>query len=290
MIKKKNMIQSLALSALMTSINAIIIFISSISGAFFISDLILILFFPLITSFTFLFIDKKMAFCYVIASLLVCLVINLEKTIFYLIPSLISGFIFALLIEKKVNIIWIIAFTCIINSLVSFGLFYVVELIFKTSLYDAFKLLFGINEENAATIFPLFIVLTSSIQTILNAIIIVPELKKFDVFIKIDDSPCMILLIISIISSFLGCILMYFISDLTYFCLGISLLCSIPAYIYIIKQKRYIMLGIILFLLIFGFAIISTFLSGYGALPLCYIVLIISSIGFYLYKYAHRFE
>jgi len=78
MIKKKNMIQSLALSALMTAINAVIIFISTISGAFFISDLILVLFFPFITSFAFLFIDKKMALCYVIASLVVCLVINIE--------------------------------------------------------------------------------------------------------------------------------------------------------------------------------------------------------------------
>ncbi len=290
MIKKKNMIQSLALSALMTSINAIIILISSISSAFFISDIILILFLPFITSFAFLFIDKKMAFCYVIASLVICLVINLEKTLFYLIPSLISGYLFATLIEKKVNIVWIITFTSIVNSLVSFGLFYVVKFIFSTSIYDAFRLLFGIDEDKASTIFPLFIVVTSSIQTILNALIIIPELKKFDVFIKMDDSPNKILLITSITTSSIGCISMFFVPDFAYLCLGISLLCSIPTYIYIIKQKRYITLGIVVFASIFGFAILSTFLPEYGALPFCFINLIIAVLGLYLYKYAHRFN
>lgn len=290
MIKKKNMIQSLALSALMTAINAVIIFISTISGAFFISDLILVLFFPFITSFAFLFIDKKMALCYVIASLVVCLVINIEKSLFYLIPSLISGFMFALLIEKKVNIVWIIFITSMVNSLVSFGLYYLIDAIFETSMYEAFKLLFGVKEEDASKIFPLFIVATSTVQTVLNALIIIPELKKFDVYIKIDDSPNKVLLIASISSSFICAVSMYFIDVFAYYCLGIALLCSIPTYVYIIKQKRYVMLGIIIGALIFGFAILSTFLKGYGILPLSYFILIISSIGLYLYNFDHRFN
>lgn len=290
MIKKKNLMQSLALSALMTSINAIIIFISTISGAFFISDLFLFLFLPLITSFTFLFLDKKMAICYLVASLVICSLINIEKSIFYLIPSLISGFAFALFIERKINIVWIIAICSIINSILSFGLFYLVDIIFDVSIYDAFKALFGVSEEVASSTFPLFIVITSSIQTILNAMIIVPELKKFDVFIRIDDSPNKYILYSSITFAFLCGIGMYFVPAISYYCLGISLLCSIPTYIYIFKQKRYILLGFIVLFLIFGFALYSTFLPGYGILPLSYFVLIISSIGIYLFYYGHRFN
>ncbi len=283
MIKKKNLTQSIALSALLSSINAIILFLSTTSGFFLIMDSILILFLPFITTFAFLFIDRKVSFCYVIASITICLLINTEKTCIYLIPSIISGLLFALLIEKKVNIIWITSLTAIINSVVMWGIFLIFDKILGTSIFDG---LF-IDNDSKSNFIPLLVIISSCIQTVLNTFIIVPEIKKFNIPIILNDNPCKTLLIISIIFSIIGGIILYFNNNLGHFCAGISILFSLPTFYYLYNNRKFTLAGILIGLVIFAFPLLSTLLPNYGFSTFSYISLIIAIVGLFNFKIYH---
>ncbi len=289
MIHKKSMMQSLALAGLMTGINAIIILISSYTATFLIADLFLMLFLPFISTFTFIFCERKMAFCYFFASLAICLLINIEKTIFYLIPGLISGLLFAVLLNKKMHGLYIVIITGFVNTFVIWGLFWISQWFFKISMSAAFQALFGLSEQQAQTLFPVFIALSAFAQTIISAFIIFNELKKFEVFINFDDSPFKILFYTAAGFSFVGGVTMYFLKDVASLCLGIGLVASLPAFYYMYKQKRYWWTLIMIATLVFGFAIFSTILPGYGYLSLCYWTLLLAISGLYFYYYAHRF-
>lgn len=290
MIKKKNMIQSLALAGLMTAINALIILISSFAITFLLADLLLILFFPFISTFTFIFCEKRMALCYFFASLAICFLINFEKALYYLVPSLLSGLLFALMIKKKVHGLYIIIITFLANYIIMWGLFWISEWFFKISMSAAFQVLFSLTEAQARTLFPIFIAITSLAQTIITSLIIFSEMKKFDVFIYFNDSPIKWLLYGGLICSFISGIIMYFLKDIASFFLAVGLIISLPSLYYILKQKRYWMLIVLSFTLLFGVAIFLTLLPGYGYLCISYWTLVLAIFGIYCYKYAHFFK
>ncbi len=290
MIHKKNMMQSLALAGLMTSINAIFILISSYTATFIIADLFLMLFLPFVSTFTFIFCENKMSFCYFFASLALCILINIEKTLFYLLPSLVSGLIFAVLLNKKVHGLYIVIITALVNTFLIWGLFWVSEWFFKISMSEAFKTIFGLTDSQAQSLFPIFIALSAFAQTIINAMIIFSEMKKFDVFIPFDDSPLKVLFYTAAGFAFVGGVTMYFLKDVASLCLGISVMSSLPVFYYAVKQKRYGWLIISAVSLIFGFALFSTLIPGFGYLSLCYWTLFLAISGIYFYYYAHRFR
>lgn len=285
---QKSMIQSLALAGCMTALNAIFIFFSSLSSAFFFTDLFLVLFLPLITVVVSFFSKKSMLVCYFFASVLICTFIQWEKTLFYLIPSLLSGFLFAFLLEKGVHALWIIVIATLLNILISTGLFWISSWYFQISMSDALQTLFHLSEQQAKEIFPLFICITSMIQSILCSLIIFSEAKKFQVYVKMDDHPCFYLLLSAILFSFLSGVLLYWFPFISSTFLGLSLFTFLPSFYYFIHEKKYFLLGISCLLCLFGFALFSTFLPGYGLLPLSYWVLFHAIMGLILYRKKHR--
>lgn len=287
-MRKKSMMQSLALAGCMTALNAIFVFFSSLSGVFFFSDLFLVLFLPLITVILSLFAKRSMLICYFFASVFICILIQWEKTLFYLIPSLFSGFLFAFLLEEKVHALWIIVLSTILNIVLSLILFWISSWYLQISMSAAFQEIFHLSEQKAKEIFPLFLCFTSMVQSILCSFIIFSEAKKFQIKIIINDHPCFFLLIGSILFSTLCGILLYWFPTISYTFLGLSLFSFLPSFYYFFHEKAYLLLGISGTICIFGFALFSTFLPNYGILPICYWVLIHSIFGLLLYQRSHR--
>lgn len=230
--------KSLALAGLMTSINIIIILLSSFQFSYVFSDILLTLFFPLITTLTFLLCEKRTAFCYFIASLTICFFIQFEKTIFYLLPSMLSGFLFALFIKKKWNYIYALISVSLFNALMTALLFFISEKLFSLPVYQAFQTIFRLDEQRAKEVFPLFIAITSMAQTILNAFIIYYELPKYEISVTLDSKPILYLFYCSLLFSALSSIFMYFNAGTAMFFFGISIPSVLFSFYYIIKRKK----------------------------------------------------
>ena len=289
MKSKKNTMKSLALAGLMTSLNIIIILLSSFQFSYIFSDLLLTLFFPLITTITFLLCDKRTSLCYFIASFAICFVIQFQKTIFYLLPSMISGFLFALFIQKKWNYIYAIITVSLINAMTTALLFVIGERFFSLPIYQAFQTIFRLDEQQAKEFFPLFIAITSIAQTIINALIIYYELPKYEMMVVMDNKPILYLFYFSVLFSVLSGVLMYFNASTAMFFFGISLP-SVPFSIYfIIKKKRWWILIVSALILIFGFAIFSTVLPNYGFLGISYWILMMNLLGIFHFQKADSF-
>ena len=271
---KKTAMKSLALAGLMTSINIIIILLSSFQFSYVFSDILLTLFFPLITTLTFLLCEKRTAFCYFIASLTICFFIQFEKTIFYLLPSMLSGFLFALFIKKKWNYIYAVISASLFNALMTALLFFISEKLFSLPVYQAFQTIFRLDEQRAKEVFPLFIAITSMAQTILNAFIIYYELPKYEISVTLDSKPILYLFYCSLLFSALSSIFMYFNAGTAMFFFGISIPSVLFSFYYIIKRKKWWLVVLSVLLLIFGFAIFSTILPNYGFLvfPIGYLL------------------
>lgn len=289
MKNKKSGQKSLALAGLMTSINILIILLSSFQFTYIFSDLLLTLFFPLVTTFTFLLCEKKAAFCYFIVSLIICFFIQFEKTIFYLFPSLISGLLFALFIQKHWNYLYAVIFVGILNSFMMALLFFVGEKLFSVPFYQAFQTIFQLEEQQAKEAFPLFIAISSFAQTLINAYIIYHELPKYEIEIHFDTQPVLYLFYASLLFSLLSFIFMFFHTGTSMFFFGISLPSIFFSLVYIIRKKKWWVLILSSLFLVFGFAIFSTLLPNYGFLGLSCWGLIMDILGIAFFQKSDSF-
>ena len=125
--KKESNISNITFIAIMSAINVVFTLLS-----FFIpiAGIILVLFMPLISVLTTLLCHKKYVLIYFVATVFLCLIITLKDfsdTFFYVIPSLVTGITFGVLIQKKVSVLHSI----LIISLINMGLMYFASLLIK---------------------------------------------------------------------------------------------------------------------------------------------------------------
>lgn len=119
--KKESIVQNITFMGIMAAINIVFVLLTTyvFPALFFLLVFIL----PLTSVVVTLLCKKRYFIFYFVATVAICLVSTLNdfsQTILYVIPSLISGFVFGILIEKKVPTIWNI-FLC---SWISFGFTY----------------------------------------------------------------------------------------------------------------------------------------------------------------------
>ena len=146
------------------------------------------------------FYCKKIYFpIYFVVVTAICLLIDFSDALFYVVPSLITGFIFGLMIEKRVPSIFIIAAITIVQfglSLVSIPL---IELITKRNIVDDMAALFKLSDyvylNYVKYTFIFFIAFT---QTILTYLVMRSELVKFGMAFNEVVEKTIILDIISI--------------------------------------------------------------------------------------------
>ena len=118
--KRETLTQNIAYMGLMAAINVIFVLLT-----YFVPFLIFVLVFvlPLTSVVVTIFCEKKYLPIYMLATIGLCLIAtmnNFSDTLFYVIPALISGVVFGLLVERKVSPVWII----FVSSLITTGLSY----------------------------------------------------------------------------------------------------------------------------------------------------------------------
>ena len=215
--KRETLTQNIAYMGLMAAINVIFVLLT-----YFVPFLIFLLVFilPLTSVIVTIFCEKKYLPIYVLATIALCLIItmnNFSDTLFYVIPALISGVAFGLMVEKKVPSVWIIFTSTLITTGLSYAFVPLIQFIYNQNIIDVFLKVFKVNEFTYIDyMIPCFIFLISLIQAILSYIFIKAELPKLGIEIN-EESRYLPLLVASIISLIMIGISIPFFPSFSYF-------------------------------------------------------------------------
>ncbi len=175
--KQESIVQNIAYMGLMAAVNIIFIVMT-----YFVPFLLFVLVFVLpLCSAIISFYCKKIYFpIYFIVVTAVCLLIDFSDALFYVIPSLLTGFVFGILIEKKVPSIFIIVIITIIQFVLSLISIPLIELITKRNIIDDMAALFHLSEYQYLGYLKFtFIFFIAFVQTILTYLVMRSELVKF---------------------------------------------------------------------------------------------------------------
>lgn len=179
--EKETLLQNIAFMGLMAALNVLL----SVLGTFVpIAGIFVLIFLPFFSAVVAMLCKWKYYPIYAFATLGVALCTTFwytaEFTIFYLAPSLITGFLFGLCFKRQLSGTYSLLFT----SIAQFGLTYIALLIingiYDVDLIQTFLKLFKLDGNNTASIIvPSFIYLLSLAQMLLSYIVLQNEIKKF---------------------------------------------------------------------------------------------------------------
>ena len=124
--KQETLVQNMAYMGLMAAVNVIFVVLT-----YFIPFLLFVLVFLLpLCSAIISYYCKKIYFpIYLVVVSTICLLIDPSDTIFYVIPSLITGFLFGLFIQLKFPAVYIISITTIVQFGISLALLPLIRVI-----------------------------------------------------------------------------------------------------------------------------------------------------------------
>ncbi len=180
--KRETIAQNIALMGLMSAINIIISVFSSLFPAL---SIFIVLLLPLTSVLVEIYCKDRYYPIYAFATFglaLVATLWNMETTIFYLLPSLITGYVFGLLNKLKVLPLYSIITASLIQMGFTFISIPLINFVFDVDIIMTFKTAFNlVNSQNIDVIIPSFIFAISLIQTSLSYAIISNEFNKLNI-------------------------------------------------------------------------------------------------------------
>lgn len=177
--KCESLLQNIVYMAIMAAINIVFVLISTLLPY---ALFILVFILPLTSTLVTLFCNKRYYIIYFFATVSLCMfatIWNISDTILYVIPSLISGFVFGVTLERKIPAIYAI----IAVSILQFGFHYLgivlVKTLFNIDIVDVFAKLFNLTTFTYLSyIVPAFLYFLSLTQSSLTYIVIKGQLPK----------------------------------------------------------------------------------------------------------------
>ena len=172
----------------MAAINVIFVLLT-----YFVPFLIFILVFvlPLTSVIVTVFCQKKFLPIYMVATIGLCLIAtmnNFSDTLFYVIPALISGVVFGLMIERKISPVWIIFVSSLLTTGLSYAFVPLIQFIYNQNIIDVFLKVFHVDGfEYISFMVPCFIYLISLIQSVLSYIFIKASLPKLGITVESES-------------------------------------------------------------------------------------------------------
>lgn len=219
---------------------------------------------------------------YIVVTLGLCLVVtmfNIQETLFYIVPAMLTGLIFGLLSKRQIHHAWGILICSLIQ--LGFNLLSVplIEVLFQMNMINFVKSFLNLTQmRHVDIIIPLAIFMYSLIQFTLSYLIITPELQKIsrpEETIKLDEPKYFA--IANITAGLALVALAFIVPYAAYLFLGISIfLTAFLVYDYIKRKKvfLYIYLGGALFL------VLGLFLGLFSLIPPPYSLLLFGAYGF----------
>ena len=275
--KRETVVQNIAYMAIMSAINVIFVLLSNILPVLL---FLLVFVLPLTSTVVTLLCKKKYYPIYFIVTMLLCFLVSLGFSIFdtfvYVLPSLITGFIFGYAIEKRIPAIYIVVVSTLVQYCLTILTFFVMsKIVTNLDLLEAIIKAFGLADyEFKAEFTQIFLYIVSLIQILLAFFITSLEIKKLGYSINLYCSLNYILYFTEIAIAIVA-ILSYFYFPV--YTIVITLI-ALPIYIYqlviLVLQKR-IWVWASLVAAHFAFAFMYAFLNSYVLSPNHFILIFI---------------
>ena len=265
--KRETVVQNIAYMAIMAAINVIFVLLTAILPPL----MFLIVFvLPLTSAVVTLFCKKRYFPIYAIATVALCLLttmgIYIYDTFFYVIPSLITGFVFGLLIEKRAPAIYINVGSTALQYVLSYLTFLILDMILPDiNFIDALLSIFGLRDFVYKEVFiHLFLFTLASIQTAFAYFILKKEVKKLGFDIVEDIKLHYLLFAFVILIDILALVMVFVYTPLVYVFIAMNL----PFMVYILIQLIYERKRVIYILLVSAFVVsVSIFVGFYTLIP-----------------------
>lgn len=248
----------LALGGLFACLHVLFLLLSKIVVG---SELLLVLFLPLLSTIYTLKCDKKSIVMFVIATLLVCGIFEIIGTFIYVVPSLICGILYGFLRKRKVKELELLCLTSIGHIFSLFFSFFVISLLFKeVEFVNIFSSIFGLEGQKLLIITLLFLMILGFCEAFLVHVITDNELERFVSKIEKNVSVPKWFLIGGL-GSFISFIILYFINNLySLFPMMLLFVFFVP---YIVSGVMNFKYKVITTSLIAVFSLISIFITKY---------------------------
>lgn len=233
--KRETIIQNIAYMAIMAAINVIFVLMTALLPPlmFFIVFIL-----PLTSAVVALFCKKRYFPIYFIVTIGLCLLttsgIYIWDTFFYVMPSLITGFIFGLLIEKNVPGLYIMVISTIVQYIITYLTFLTLNAMMpQMNFIDSILNIFGLSEFAFKDVFVhSFLFVLAFIQTLFTYVIIKLEVKKLGFEINLESHNPIVNEIASLILIGLAIAMAYIYPPLLY----VSVMLLLPTILYLIIE------------------------------------------------------
>lgn len=254
----------------------------------------LIIFIPLTSTIVEVFCKDRYFPIYAVATLGLSVCVSLSAidfTLFYLIPSIFTGYVFGLMAKKNFPNLWGIFIASILQTGISFAFIPLIQLITEHNLIEDIKIILNVTDTtyfNNLIVLIFFVV--ALIQTILSFIVVNNELKKFGVS---QDTKKDWRLPVAL-ATFLSCgiaVGLYFVYiPISLLCVGFAWYFAVFSVIFEVKRMNkigMIIMGSMLLVNIIVFAGLNEYIERgaefilLGIAPLCISFI---SVGFYFLK------
>ena len=220
--KKTTLVHHITYMGIMAAINLIFILLAT-----FVPPLmfVLILLLPFASAAVAYYCLKRYYIIYAVATIGLCLLcsFNINDTIFYVIPAVVSGFAIGVLLEQKIHPFWLLLSTTTINAALTYASIPLVNLISNTDIVLSLLKMFNLQDYTYKTeLVYLFIFLISLMQCALSNFIILSDAKKIGIVIntRINSFWPYLIGIEASMALTVGCSLFYLPLGLVFLCIS----------------------------------------------------------------------
>ena len=194
--KQESIVQNMVYMGLLAAVNVVFVILT-----YFVPFLLFILVFVLpLCSVIITYYCKKYYFpIYFVVVVAICLLIDLPDTIFYVIPSLITGFIFGLFVDKKIQPIFSILLATVVQFGISLAFIPLIKVLTNRDIvYDMATIFHLVDYIYLDYVVISFVFFVAFAQIMISYLVMHSELVKFGINFSTDSKSIYILDLISI--------------------------------------------------------------------------------------------
>ena len=292
--KRETLIQNIAFMAIMAAINVVFVVLSNVLPVL----LFLLVFVLPLTSTLVTIYCKKIYFpIYFVVTLALCFGVSagfyIFDTFIYVLPSLITGFIFGFCIEKKVPAIYALLIATVVQYGLTILTFFILgKIVSNLDLTESIIIAFGLKDfEFKAVFIQVFLFIIAEIQIVISYIVTKVLVNRLGIEVNLTCKHNFILYNIEIVFAGLAILSYYYFPVYTL----VLVLFPLPIYIYqiatlILKKKIWIWasLGGIHLVFIFLFAFLYEYTVAPNHFILIYVLFGLSTIIDVLSNYCFK--
>lgn len=239
--KRETLIQNIAFMAIMAAINVVFVVLSNVLPVLL---FLLVFVLPLTSTLVTIYCKKVYFPIYFVVTLALCFGVSagfyIFDTFIYVLPSLITGFIFGFCIEKRVPAIY----TLLIATAIQYGLtiltFFVLgKIVTNLDLTESIIIAFGLKDfEYKAVFIQVFLFIVAEIQIVISYIVTKVLVNRLGIEVNLICKQNYILYMVEVLSAGLAVLSYFYFPTYTL----VIVLFALPIYLYqlitLILRKR----------------------------------------------------